>query len=390
MKVCMLSGSSFEKNYASYHLMRDLICHLLEDGHEVNLIQKCFSKPGCLPPELADKAGLTVSDISFKEADKNNLIKRMQSDLSYYIKTAKSIRRSKNCDVFFLQSNNVPWLPIGLIKILTRKPVVYNVQDIFPQNAIFAEMISEKSIISRILLKLQKWVLKHSTAVITISEDMRETLVEAGADPDKVHVVYNWKNSVNDEGKFIPKDQDGKFHVVYAGNIGRMQNVEVIVRAAAEIANHPEIQFDIYGNGALKETCIMLAQELHATNVTFFDPVPAAEAHSLYENADLNIVPLAKNIIKTALPSKTAVCIECGKPVIFAIGETSMAAKMISERESAKVIESDDFIGMTKLIMWFYNNRNKAAENVQQFECFQKKNVNKYVNVLQQIVNERR
>ena len=67
-----------------------------------------------------------------------------------------------------------------------------------------------------------------------------------------------------------------------------------------------------------------------------------------------------------------------------------MAAKMISERESAKVIESDDFIGMTKLIMWFYNNRNKAAENVQQFECFQKKNVNKYVNVLQQIVNERR
>ena len=138
--------------------------------------------------------------------------------------------------------------------------------------------------------------------------------------------------------------------------------LEVIVRAAAEIANHPEIQFDIYGNGALKETCMMLAQELHATNVTFFDPVPAAEAHSLYENADLNIVPLAKNIIKTALPSKTAVCIECGKPVIFAIGETSMTSKMISERESAKVIESDDFIGMTKLIVWFCNNRNKAAE----------------------------
>ncbi len=388
MRVCVLSGSSFEQNYSSYHLMRDLLQKLLDDGHEVGLIQKCFSKNGCLPLELEGKTGLTVKDIPVKQAEKNNLIKRMLADIRYYIKTAKAIRAYKHYDVFFLQSNNIPWLPIGIIKLMTRKPVVYNVQDIFPQNAIYSGILNGKSSISKVLLMLQKWSLRHSTYVITISEDMKETLVSAGADAECVYVAYNWKNDVNDANVKIKREEDGKFRVVYAGNIGRMQNVEVIIRTAAELKDHPNIQFEIYGNGALKEKCIELANELKTNNVHFLQPVPANQAYSLYEQADLNIIPLAKNIVKTALPSKTAVCLECGKPVVFAIGETSRFSQEAKAAQGVMVTESDDERKLAETIISLYESGAKRLEADFLNRQFSKDNIDKYEDVLRRACSQ--
>lgn len=346
MKVCVISGSSFEKNYASYHLMRDLICGLLDHGDKVRLIQKCYKIPNQVPLELIDKKDLLVSSVSVKEADKKIFLKRMIYDILYYIKVGKYIYRYKDSDVFFLQSNNVPWISIVLVKILTKKTVVYNVQDIFPQNAIFSGMIKNESIIAKILLWLQKWALKSSDFIITISQDMKKTLVDRGVQPDKISVIYNWENSVKNESS-IPKIEDGKYHVVYAGNIGVMQNVEIIVQAASMIANNPEIQFDIYGNGVLRQKCVELAKKLNATNISFYDAVPADQAYALYQNADLNIIPLAKNIIKTALPSKTAVCVKSGKPVIFCIDCDSHFASLVGKHN---VVNPDDAKQLSELI----------------------------------------
>lgn len=352
MKVCVLSSASFEINYSSYHLMRDLIESILNDGNEVKLIQKRIHKKDYLPDELKDRPKLTVTSIHFSAVEKSKLKKRMLSEMKYYLNAAKAIYQSKDCDVFFLQSNNVPWLPVGMIRALTHKQIIYNVQDIFPQNAIYSTLLQEKSLVSRVLLTLQRWALKHSAAVITVSEDMKQTLMKAGAEEKKVFVAYNWANNVRRGSSSNIKLNDEKYHVVYAGNIGRMQNVEVIVRAAAKIKNHPEIQFDIYGNGASKEKCKKLADELGADNIHFCDPVPADEAYALYENADLNIVPLAKNIIKTALPSKTAVCLSCGKPLIFCIDAESCFAAVLREHGIC-VLDSEQADELSEKILEF-------------------------------------
>ena len=318
MKVCVFSSGSFERNYSSYHLMRDLILYLCDNGEEVSLIQKYYKKMNQLPAEF-DKKNILVHEIAFNQAEKSNMIKRMLKDVKYFFQSIKYIRTEKNSDVFFLQSNNIPCIPIALIHLFVHKPVVFNVQDIFPQNAIIARMLKEHSLPTSVLLFLQKWALKHADGIITISEDMKQTLISAGADSEKISVAYNWENEIH--GEAIEKINDGKFHVVYAGNIGVMQNIEIIIDAARYLKDNPDIQFDIYGNGAQKTKCQEQAQGL--TNVRFFEPVSADKAYSLYCNADANIVPLAKGIIKTAFPSKTAACLQCGKPVIFCVDEES-------------------------------------------------------------------
>ena len=364
MRICVLSSGSFEKNYASYHLMRDLISYFLEEGNAVSLIQKCYTGTCVLPAELQEQKQLTVYSVSCQQAEKSNMIGRMLADMQYYIRTVKYIKKEKQSDVFFLQSNNCPYVPIFLIRLFTGKPVVYNVQDIFPQNAAISGLVSEKSPVYRVLRWLQRWSLKRADGIVTISQDMKNTLVAAGAKEEKITVAYNWENE--ERGDRIEKEEDGKFHAVYAGNIGMVQNVELIVEAARLLRDKTHIQFDIYGNGARKKLCQEKAAGL--PNIRFFEPVAAEKAYALYQNADVNLVPLAKGIIYTALPSKTAACLRCGKPVIFCIDEDSEFAGLL--RENGILVASPTDAGeLASAITKFTTSKDIGALQI----CFDKK-----------------
>lgn len=349
MKVCVLASGSFEKNRAEYHLTRDFITYFLNKGAEVSLIQKYENQKEVLPDELRDRAGFRLYEYRVEAVKKQNFIGRMLGEMRYYLRAVKAIRKEKSSDVFFLQSNNCAYLPIFLIHLFTHKPILYNEQDIFPQNAFLAGIVGEKSLPGRILFALQKWALRHVDGVITISEDMKKTLQAAGA--KNVWVAYNWKNDGN--GEKLPGYDDGKFHAVYAGNIGVMQNVQLLIKAARYLKDQPEICIDIYGNGAHFEKCKEQAQDL--TNVYFHDPVPVHQAFSLYENADVNLVPLAKGVIATALPSKTAVCLKCGKPVIFCFDEEAEFSKEMAAA-GCPVVDPEDAEGLAKAIMEMQKN----------------------------------
>lgn len=327
MKICMISSSSFERNYSSYHLMRDLILHLLNEENRIVLIQKYYDQKGTLPKEIANDENLTVREIKVANVAKSSMIQRMIADALYYLRTTREIIRAKDSDVFFLQSNNLPYLPIFLIHMITHRPVVYNIQDIFPQNAASAGLLQKNSFKYILLSKLQKWALKHSDAIVTISEDMKRTLIDAGGEEKRIAVSYNWENKVSEAGVEFEPDQD--FHVVYAGNIGVMQNVEIIVEAAKILEKEKRIKFDIYGSGIRKEKCKQLAAG--SNNICFHDPVPANQAFSLYLNADLNVITLGKGIISTALPSKTAACIQSGKPFLFSVDQDSLFAETLRD-----------------------------------------------------------
>jgi glycosyltransferase involved in cell wall biosynthesis len=77
-------------------------------------------------------------------------------------------------------------------KKLPKAIVTFNVQDIFPYNLAFSGRLKRNSIVFRILAAEQRYGYKHSDHVITISEDMKDTLVADDVDPDKVEVIYNW------------------------------------------------------------------------------------------------------------------------------------------------------------------------------------------------------
>ncbi|MCR5591886.1 MAG: glycosyltransferase family 4 protein [Lachnospiraceae bacterium] len=109
---------------------------------------------------------------------------------------------------------------------------------------------------------------------------------------------------------------------VFAGNIGMMQSVETIVKAAA-LASDERIRWHIVGDGFALEACKKLAEDMKTDKVIFYGRLPVEEMPKFYSMADAMIVTLAGGMISYTLPGKIQSYMAAGKAVIAAAdGET--------------------------------------------------------------------
>lgn len=346
MKILMWMSGGFDRRTTSEHLLVAIVQALYENGHTVHIVQKdTLGSLPHLPKELL-KLGVTTDCIPCKLAAKSNFIGRYLVELRYVWKCRKYLKQNKDADAVFNQSSTVAGFMAFAVKhIMPKARLSYNVQDIFPENALYIGSV--KGIIYKILSAEQRYAYRHADQIITISEDMKELLIEKGADSQKTEVVYNWSytdslyryEDVCSEkiAKFL---STGKFNVVYAGNIGAMQNVDVVVETAKLMQDEEDVHFHIFGDGMYKERLQHEAEGL--SNISFWPMQPSELAPSIYAMADVNVIPLAPNIYRTALPSKTATCIACQKPIIFCIGKDSTFGKKLEDQEGYYLVNSSD------------------------------------------------
>lgn len=338
MKIAVVSIGSFDTQYSDYHIMRDIILGFLERGHEVSLIQKQYLDTPRYPQQFDKYLGkqLQVHNIKFEKKAKADLKARYLADLSYYRQACKWMKENKS-DKVFLQSCNTAFFTVFYAKHILKCPLLYNEQDIFPENAYFAGILSESSMVYKVAHALQKYAYKNATALSTISDDMKSTIVTRyGISEDKVKVIYNWgheelKAHSEQDNVFLKKypKKPGEFRVVYAGNLGKMQNVELILKAAALMKDEKDIDFFIVGSGVNEERLKTIAKEKELSNVSFVGIQPPEEIPDVYSAADVNLIPLRKKLIYAALPSKTADCLIAGKPIITCVDEQSSFAKLM-------------------------------------------------------------
>lgn len=318
----------------------DLAQKFEAEGHEVNLIQKQYLDLPQYPQQFDKYFGkqLQVHNIKFEKKAKADLKARYLADLSYYRQACKWMKKNKP-DKVFLQSCNTAFFTVFYAKHILKCPLLYNEQDIFPENAYFAGILSESSMIYKVAHALQKYAYKNATALSTISDDMKSTIVTRyGIPEDKVQVIYNWgheelKAHSEQNNVFLKKytKKPGEFRVVYAGNLGKMQNVELILETAALMKDDADISFYIVGGGVNEVQLKTFAKEKDLNNVTFVGMQPPEEVADLYAAADVNVIPLQKGLIYAALPSKTADCLIAGKPIITCVDDESKFAKLVGK-----------------------------------------------------------
>ncbi len=336
----------FDQHATSEHLLSAVIEQLCKAGHSVHIVQKYTG--GSLPaiPEKLSNYDVTTDVIQNKQANKSNFIARYIAELKFINSCKKCI--TSDYDAVFIQSTNVAKFAVKAIrKKLPKARITFNVQDIFPYNAVYSGMIKNNSLVYKVMASSQRYAYTHSDNVITISEDMKDTLVADGVDASKISVIYNW--SYQDEvyenvdlTKVSHMFNPDFFNVVYAGNIGVMQNVDIVIEAAKLMKDDRSVWFHIIGNGVYKEKLEARAKEYGLTNISFWPMQSPDLAPAIYSAADVNVIPLVKDVYKTALPSKTATCLACQKPIIFAIGENSSFGNIAKYEAGCLVVDSDN------------------------------------------------
>lgn len=391
MNVLFWLSIGLDNRSPSEHLLLGIIEALYQQGHTVHVLQKDSGGEVTHVNQRLRDIGVSMTLVPSRPLARGNLIKRYMSDLKYVFTCVKHIRRLDNIDAVFLQSSNVAGLQAFVLdKILQEASITYNAQDIFPENAMHNGILSKKGFVYRTLTKIQKYAYKHSRHIITISEDLKSTLVGFGVDPEKIEVIYNWSyqddlySFENVDCSKVSHIFDAKFfNVVYAGNIGRMQNIDVLVRAAGRMKEYEGIWFHIIGDGVYKEKLQKNAEELKIQNITFWPMMSTDLAPAIYSSADVNIIPLAENIYKTALPSKTATCLACQKPIIFCIGKDSRFAQKIHSKTNCPVLDTSDVEELIQAILSLKSRKNMCKPYDDYSYDFSKSaNSNRYANTI--------
>lgn len=384
----------FDRHATSEHLLSAVVERLCEAGHSVHIIQK--DTGGNLPPipEKLAKYNVTTDVIPYRAADKGNFIARYLTELKYISACKKFV--TSDYDAVFIQSNNVAGFAVRAIrKKLPNAIVTFNVQDIFPYNAAFSGSVKKNSIVFKVLAGVQRYGYKHSDHVITISEDMKDTLVADGVAEDKVEVVYNWsyQDELYENVDLSPVSHmfsPDCFNVVYAGNIGVMQNVDILIEAAKQMKNDKSVWFHIIGNGVYKDKLEARAKEYGITNISFWPMQPPELAPAIYSAADVNVISLVKDVYRTALPSKTATCLACRKPIIFAIGKDSKFGADVAKITGDYLIDSEDVSALVDAIISNKKEKNSFAVD-RRFEAYYHKFFGKTTNsrIYSQLITNR-
>ena len=212
---------------------------------------------------------------------------------------------------------------VGLAKKFSRKKkVIYNLQDIFPDSLVTSGICSEDSRLMRIGRKIENYTYRNADVIITITDDMKANVVGKGVDPAKVKVVRNWIDvdkiqPVKREDNKLFDDfglERDKFYVVYAGNLGRVQGVEVILEAAERLKEWNDIHFVIFGNGSEEEN--IKSKAVNLPNLSIFPLQPMDRVSEVYSLGDVSIIPCKAGTGGSGMPSKTWTIMATGTAII--------------------------------------------------------------------------
>lgn len=210
--------------------------------------------------------------------------------------------------------------PIALLARLTGARAILHVQDL-EIDAAFAVGHLKGGQLKSFVLKLESWFLRHFSSVITISGQMRQRLIAKGVEAHRIGLVRNWV----DLAKIKPLEgpngfrrelelRETDFVVLYAGNVGAKQALDVVLDAAYKLADMPQVHFVIAGDGPEKQRLMQACVDLKT--VHFLPLQPEQRLCELLNLADLHVLPQSSGAADLVLPSKLGGMLASGKPVL--------------------------------------------------------------------------
>ena len=203
-------------------------------------------------------------------------------------------------------------------------PFVYNVQDIFPDSLVGTGFAKKGGILWKIGSVISNYAYRKADRIIVISQDFKKNLIAKGVPEGKIEVVYNWV----DENAVVPVAKEDnplfeefgisrdKFHVVYAGNLGNAQNIDVIIDAADVLKDEKNVEFLIFGTGGLKDQYVEKVKDLQLDNVKFFPLQPMERVSQVYGLGDVCVVSCKPGLGGAAMPSKMLSIMSAGRAVV--------------------------------------------------------------------------
>lgn len=355
MKFLILTQYFFPEPGAAQARLAGIARELVREGHAVEVITGLPNYPeGKIFAEYRGRLfmreeweGIPVHR-TWLYAAKGAGLARMLNFGSFSAMSLLARLRIRSADWVFVECPP-PTLAIpGLLLARSlRARLIVNVADLWT-DALRELGFLENAVLFRWLERLESFTYRHAARVNAVSDGVRERLIERKGVP--LHKIALLPNGVDlrlyrpapaDEALKSSLGLGGKRIVLYAGTHGYCHGLEHALYAARKLLDDSRIHFLFIGSGSEKPKLVNMAAELRLQNVTYLDPVPAAEVARYLSIACCGLVPLRNvPLFRATRPAKLFSIMAAGKPVVFA-GEGE-AARLVETAQAGVVIPPED------------------------------------------------
>lgn len=226
---------------------------------------------------------------------------------------------------------------------VTGRPFIIDIQDLWP-DSVTASGMKGSRFLTPILGKMCRFVYARATTILAQSRGIREALIARGVEPKKIRTVLNWADEEStiplgrfDASALLPAT---RFNLVYAGNLGRVQRLDLLIDAARLAAlSEPRLLLTLIGDGVEGGSLRELAKSTE--HVAVRSSLPRSEIADLLVRADALVAHLENNpLFDITIPSKLPFYLAMGKPVLA--GLAGEAARIVIESGAGVIADPCD------------------------------------------------
>lgn len=364
MKILVISQYYYPEPFKIHEICEELV----KRGNEVTVIT---GRPNYPDGDLID--GFPMSqNLNRVQIIRTNIVLRghnpislMLNYLSYPKFAKKEIKKlDERYDVVFVyQLSPVLMIKPALYykKVFGKKVYVYCL-DLWPES-LKALRLRESNPIYRIMLKISNNLYRKCDFISVTSPAFLEYLEETnGVNKDKLDVVYQ-----HGEKMFLnvkPYVKQSKLNIVFAGNIGKVQDFDCLVKAISLLSDkhRSKIKITIIGSGSYLEELKNKVEENKFEKVFVFTGRKKVEELKEYYNAaSVFLLSLEKgSTVGKTIPSKLQTYMSAGRGIIGSIDGAT--ADIINNARAGKVCSAGDYINLSKIIIELLNNEKKLVE----------------------------
>jgi glycosyltransferase involved in cell wall biosynthesis len=314
--------------------------------------------------------GLKVHRSSIYVSKSKSIINRLRNYFSFVISSAR-VGKAKLENFDFLLCESPPlFLGYSALRLARQKKakLIFNVSDLWPESAEKLGVVNNKFLL-KLAYNLEEKLYKRSCLVTGQTQGIchnineRFPAVKTYWLPNGVDLGY-YNPSKIEPGIWREKNNFAKedFVLLYAGIIGIAQGLEVILSAAKNFTDKPNIKFVFIGSGPEKDKLLQLKAEQNLTNVFFLDAISKKEMPSVLRSVNAAIIPLRKlDLFLGAIPSKIFENLAMEVPVL--LGVNGEARQLFIDKGNAGLyFEPENSEALTAAILKLIEDKEMALQ----------------------------
>ena len=236
-----------------------------------------------------------------KNSIKDRITSACRTTLALYRLAKQHIKEGDNV---LMVTNPAPLIPL-ICRLKTKRNFKLNilVHDVFPENTKAAGI---RLPLYEAIKRIYDRAYRKADKLIVLGRDMADVMSKKTQNRPECRIIENWGDF--EEIRMLPMPDGDRVIVQYAGNIGRVQGLDRIVR---ELPDNVDLHF--YGSGAMEDTL----KNYNRPNVFFHGPYSRSEQTEILGKCHISLVTLNEKMYGLGTPSKAYNILASGRPIIY-------------------------------------------------------------------------